>query len=187
MIARPNRSVKLLWFSCVYTSMSNRIHSDEPLPAGVADWLAATPVPSREEAKPEPWTPEQTPLMFTQESLLEIGTPEALNCAVWMEQNGKTELAYVGPFGEPEKVFRKGVKVRIRKGAHIKNLSKGDYVAGRSYVVTIHDLYRGWAAGHDAELFGHTMGKPVRMPELVWPGTGGYWSYVSPNDVEVVP
>jgi hypothetical protein len=86
------------------------------------------------------------------------------------------KLRFVGPFGDLSS-FRRGTKVRVPTGTvigtpHCKSKGK---VAKRSYDVTLHDHYMGYIDG-----------ERVIQPTLLWAGSGGYWHYCDPNDVEIV-
>ena len=56
----------------------------------------------------------------------------------------------------------KDQQVKIRKGVQVRNTHSGTKPAGRTYSVTAHDV-----SGSD----------------VVFAGNGGYWSYVSLNDI----
>jgi hypothetical protein len=75
------------------------------------------------------------------------------------------------------KPLASGTVVRIKKGTALwsTNPSKHKFMAGRTYVVTIHDSYP--AYGDNTEM---------RFAEVLWAGTGGYWTYAKLDDVEVV-
>ena len=77
----------------------------------------------------------------------------------------------------PNKPLEKGTLVRIRKGTALRstNPSKRKFVAGKDYVVKIHDSY---AAYGDAS--------EPRHAEVLWAGAHGYWTYARVTDVEVV-
>ena len=76
--------------------------------------------------------------------------------------------------------YKRGMKVRVKKGSVLWSMKKGQafpFEAKRSYTVKLHDFYAGgWMMDN---------GK-LKESKVVWPGTGGYWTYASPNDVEVV-
>lgn len=48
---------------------------------------------------------------------------KALVCADWLERSGRGALAYVGPFGDLP--FKRGSRVRIRKGALVHSMRRG--------------------------------------------------------------
>lgn len=103
----------------------------------------------------------------------------ALACAAWMERTGKTDLAYVGPFGTLP--FSRGARVRVRKGAVVYGIgrTRDGEAAKASRVVTVHSIDKGcsWQEGREEH---------VRQPLVHWAGSGGYWRWVDANDVELV-
>lgn len=77
----------------------------------------------------------------------------------------------------PNKPLERGALVRIKKGTALwsTNPSNRKFVAGKTYVVKIHDSYAGYRDGG-----------VDRQAEVVWAGTHGYWTYASLWDVEVI-
>ena len=77
----------------------------------------------------------------------------------------------------PTKPLKTGALVRIRKGTALSstNPSKRHFVAGRDYVVKIHDSYGGYT--HDGE---------ERLAQVLWAGAHGYWTYANVKDVEAL-
>jgi len=115
-----------------------------------------------------------------QESVLSNVSGDAFHAAAWMEARKIPSLRFVGPFGDPKSVFKRGQVVRIPKGTRISRPTfPGDreIVAGRTYSVILNDVYAGYVDPRD---------RSVVQPRLLWAGTGGYWCYADPNDVEVV-
>ena len=123
---------------------------------------------------------------FTPESLLEFAasvpndrfeSESALAAAAWMEANGKKSLRFVGPYGDVKSAFRRGQTVTIPKGTPIHRPTfpgETHIVAGRTYSVVLHDAYIGFVEPGNMN---------VHNPRLTWPGTGGYWYEVDPNDI----
>ena len=111
---------------------------------------------------------------------------EAMTAAEWMEQQGIEEIAQIGNLGgKPD--LKKGDRVRIKKGTvirsmHPRHTRDNPKIAGRDYVVTLHDVYQGYLQSHWHD---HDR-KPFRNQEIVWPGEGGYWCHVDTSLVEVV-
>ena len=70
--------------------------------------------------------------------------------------------------------FRKGDKVRIRKGAPVRTFGKGgDRIQGRTMVVTVNHVRR-WGGHRNYE------------NEVVWAGRGGYWTSTTFDHAELV-
>lgn len=100
----------------------------------------------------------------------------AMICAQWMEQNGIKEMTHVGPFGENN--FKPGQRVRIRKGAIVKGFGfKGEKVLTKSQIIKVSHVFRGYT---------HPDGPTVIHPTVEWAGTGGYWTWTHPMNVEAV-
>jgi len=98
---------------------------------------------------------------------------DALICAVWMEKKKIPELNYIGPFGEIKKDYHRGMTVKIPKGTYVSRPThpkERNFVAGRTYSVTLHDVYTGYVNR-----------EKVIQPHLLWAGTGGYWCEADPN------
>lgn len=89
---------------------------------------------------------------------------------------------YLGPCTELP--MKKGDKVSIPKGTIIDTINYGKRAAGRTYQVTLHDVYPGVPAHRDLH-HGYNETRIVRPtePQLLWPGTSGYWSTASLNEV----
>lgn len=70
-----------------------------------------------------------------------------------------------------------GTVVRIKKGTALwsTNPNKRKFTAGRTYTIAIHDSYPGYGDASE-----------IRFAEVLWAGTGGYWTYAKLDDVEVV-
>lgn len=77
--------------------------------------------------------------------------------------------------------LKKGDRVTIPKGTPIHSTAKGNITAGRTYVITLHNVEPGVQAHVDS------YGDFVRPkgPTLVWPGTSGYWSRALYEDVVI--
>lgn len=106
---------------------------------------------------------------------------KALAAAIWMEENGVDQTVAVGEFNLLGKLHR-GQKIKIKKGAKLKSMNpkyQDGKIAGRDYVVQIHDFHEGFINPYTQE-------NQVRNPEVVWAGEHGYWTFASLNDIEVV-
>ena len=91
-----------------------------------------------------------------------IRRDNAMGCAEWMDAKGISELPCVGPFGG--EIFKRGDKIRIRKGAAIRSMGKvKNKVAGRDYTVVVHHFYPGVIFRHYNEIV-------VRAPQVEWAG-----------------
>lgn len=77
--------------------------------------------------------------------------------------------------------LKRGTVVRIPKGVKVQNLHLGVKAAGRTYKVTLHDAYPVVPAHFD---WTHEFQRP-KPAQVMWPGTGGYWSYANAVEVEV--
>lgn len=110
---------------------------------------------------------------------------EAMAAAEWMELRGVEQIAQIGNFGGQN--LRKGDRVRIKKGTVIRSMHPrhsrdNPKVAGRDYVVTLHDVYNGYMPTH----YHRHESRPFRNQQIVWPGEGGYWCHVDTSLVEIV-
>jgi hypothetical protein len=82
-------------------------------------------------------------------------------------------------FGPCENLpLHRGSVVTIPKGAIIKQIGKEPRPAGKTYTVTLHDVYNGTTAYR----LGSDFVRPC-PPRIVWPGTGGYWCEVDINRI----
>jgi hypothetical protein len=109
---------------------------------------------------------------------------QALFCAAEMfKEFGKAETLSFGPFGL--QTIAKGTKVRLKKGAKIRSTSpkyRGKYSENaRARMIEVHRVAEGFASTRDFSGY-----EQVRHPEVVWVGSGGYWFWVSINDIELV-
>lgn len=111
----------------------------------------------------------------------------ALSCAEYMEKNKIEEAIGIGPFCDIS--FKKGEKVRIKKGAIIHTtapciLGNGPKIQlenKRNYVCTVFDFNKGWAGCHyKSQEF------EVRSPQIHWVGSSGYWKWTDISGVEKV-
>lgn len=87
-------------------------------------------------------------------------------------------------FQEAPEGLKKGSKVKILKGSKVKTTYHGERLVGRTYTVTIHDVYQVTPAYR--EYGGREFIRPVPA-KVIWPGTGGYWSEAAVSDIEVLP
>lgn len=73
--------------------------------------------------------------------------------------------------------FKRGDKVRIKKGTTIKSTHpvRQTYTAGRSYTITICDFFHVLPCRYDTEVTGSV---------VVWVGSGGYRCEANSTDVE---
>ena len=94
---------------------------------------------------------------------------------------GWTPPKFLGPVGKEALPFKKGDKVRIPRTTLIHTTYHGERRAGRTYSVTLHDVYDGVPAHRS-----HCNFKDIVRPEppkALWAGTGGYWSRADVNDL----
>ncbi|WP_432263396.1 hypothetical protein [Cupriavidus sp. TMH.W2] len=103
-------------------------------------------------------------------------------CAAWMEANGFSEIANVGPYMGT--TISRGDKVYIRKGARIDGTGSTIPREGadlkRRQLVTVVSVDRGYL----------DFSEPSRNPKIVqgrvhWAGAGGYWRWTDINNVEL--
>ena len=117
--------------------------------------------------------------------------------ARYMETFGIKEARSIGPFGNLP--VRKGQKVRILKGAPLmtmgasaaerdhKELHGCHRFAKRAYTITVHTNNEGWCETHDFDRmrFKYQV-NGLRDQRIEWSGTGGYWTWTSPEYVEII-
>ena len=106
---------------------------------------------------------------------------KALLCAEWMEKEGITEIANIGPFLSTHII--KGQRIKLRKGSLVFGTFKGGQegiTLTRAQTITVHDVYSGYV---DQERGGKVA---LRQPAVVWAGSGGYWRRTDLNNVELV-
>jgi len=99
----------------------------------------------------------------------------ALATAAWMERNGVTEAANIGPFGN---IALPSGKVRVRKGAPLRGT--GNHVpetTGTSYVIKVVSVDEGYVFDD-----GRTI--TLRNQTVHWAGRGGYWRWTDVTNVE---
>lgn len=122
---------------------------------------------------------------------------QMLFAAAHMELLGIKERSHIGPFGNLD--VKQGQKVRIKKGAPLFTMGAGPAgrahkeehgchrFAKRDYVVVVSQNYQGWCDNSSVE---HTREKYLRQglrdQTIEWAGTGGYWTWTSPEWVEVI-
>ena len=117
--------------------------------------------------------------------------------ARYMEHFGIKERAHVGPFGNLN--VKKGQRVRIKKGAPLFNMGptpaerahKEEHgchrFAQKNYTVVVSQNYQGWCAGHGFEYISEKYWhENLRDQTIEWAGTGGYWTWTSPEWVEII-
>lgn len=98
----------------------------------------------------------------------------ALAAAAWLERAGLREARFVGPFGGP--LPQKDQRVRIRRGALVRDARGKARTSGRSQTILVHRVRKGWI----------DLDRTVHNPEVVWAGAGGYWRWTDANDVEIM-
>lgn len=104
---------------------------------------------------------------------------KALQAACWMERQGHVALPCIGPFTNwlPEK----GDTVWIGAGADIRSTSNRlRRVNKRRYKVKVHSVTPG-AIFHDRD-----DGLTIRMAEVTWAGSGGYWCWTTIQNIAPV-
>lgn len=122
---------------------------------------------------------------------------QAKFCARYMEAHNLTEVHNIGPFGNLK--VKNGDRVRILKGAPLMTMgatpaqrahwdAHGCHrFAKRTYEVTVSQVYDGWCSGHDFEYVSPKYWREnLRNQTIEWAGTGGYWTWTSPEFVEVI-
>jgi hypothetical protein len=117
--------------------------------------------------------------------------------ADFMVAFGITERKNIGPYGALP--VKSGQQVRILKGAPLFTMgatpAERDHkeqhgchrFAKRTYVVTVSNSDEGWAETNDFARMRHkyqVLG--VRDQRIEWAGTGGYWTWTSPEYVEII-
>jgi hypothetical protein len=86
-------------------------------------------------------------------------------------------------FGPCENLpLHKGSVVTIPKGTIIKQIGKAPRPAGKTYTVTLHDVYNGTPAYCTGSAFRTDFNRPT-SPKVIWPGTGGYWCEADINRI----
>lgn len=104
---------------------------------------------------------------------------DALECASWMQQQGYAELRNVGPFMLDD--FRKGDRVRIRKGAAIHSTypatPRHGVIAATTFTAKVHSFGRGHI---------DLCQEPRRLRQglVHWAGQGRYRRWTEVNNVE---
>lgn len=117
--------------------------------------------------------------------------------ADYMEHFGIQEARQIGSYGNLK--VKPGDKVRILKGAPLMTMGAGPSerahkeihgchrFAKRSYVVTVSQNYEGWNSDYDFNTIREKyLRENLRNQTIEWAGTGGYWTWTSPEWVEVV-
>ncbi|GHE75985.1 hypothetical protein GCM10019059_39170 [Camelimonas fluminis] len=104
----------------------------------------------------------------------------ALLCADEMERTGLTSAQHFGPFSTT--LFRKHQKVKVKAGGvrfstNPRVPSAGEIVR-RPYYVNLFAAYAGRYDGGGKTPFIH--------PQVHWIGTGNYYYWANPNDVEQI-
>ena len=108
---------------------------------------------------------------------------QAMMCSQWMQDNNILSMPIIGPFGDHPQ-YKRGDKVRIKKGAHIFSMhpKKSRYQAGTTHTVTVFDMHKGTVypgTRRSNEIILH-------QPRVMWAGTGGYWCETGVENVELV-
>jgi hypothetical protein len=91
---------------------------------------------------------------------------------------------YLGPVDELP--CKRGDTVTIPKGTPVSTIYHGERKAGRTYKVKTHDVYQGMPAYIDYHRGSNQNADHVvrpTAPEVIWPGSGGYWSRANVNDL----
>lgn len=86
---------------------------------------------------------------------------------------------YVGYHDAAALPIKKGDTVTILKGTPIRHRGE-TLTAGRTYKVKVFDVVNGVTDSRSD----HTRRVNTQNPEVLWPGSGSYWSYV---DVNLIP
>jgi hypothetical protein len=83
------------------------------------------------------------------------------------------------PLPPSECPLKKGDEVTIKKGTPVHSTGRESKPAGRTYKVKVHHVLSSRQAHFDTE------GRFVRpqSPEVVWAGTGGYWTWAKYEDL----
>lgn len=117
--------------------------------------------------------------------------------ARYMETFNIKEAKSIGPFGNLQ--VKSGQQVRILKGAPLMTMgatpAERDHkekhgchrFAKRTYVVTVHTNNEGWCETYDFDkVFYKYQVNGLRDQTIEWAGTGGYWTWTSPEWVELI-
>jgi hypothetical protein len=114
-------------------------------------------------------------------NLMHSISEDALLCAQHMETQRLSELRFIGPFGVVP--FKRGSKVRLKKGALINGTSskipREGITSTRVQALTLHDVDDGYVDRHSGE-------PRVQNARVTWAGTGGYWRWTDANNIELV-
>lgn len=99
---------------------------------------------------------------------------------VSLAEKVEKENLYLGYCHKKNLPVTKGTRIRIPKGTSVRSMGKrGRYKAGKTYEVTVDHVISGGATGYGSE-------KTTLNPEVVWPGSGGYWVGADINDVKIL-
>lgn len=101
---------------------------------------------------------------------------------------GSTDGRHVGHHFDSELPVKRGDRVRIRAGAVIRTTrsSKREVVNKRARVITVHDVHGGMSEHVGYGPNKEDLWRHLNDPDVIWPGTGGYWHYAKMSDVEIV-
>lgn len=125
---------------------------------------------------PNPELEAYDPLNDYQDGYL-AGLAERESHTAWADPNWEPPKL-LGPQGDLP--FKKGDKVKIPRATMIHTTYHGNRRAGRTYTVTLHDVYDGVPAHRDYRT--REVVAP-QAPKALWAGTGGYWSTADLNDL----
>jgi hypothetical protein len=104
---------------------------------------------------------------------------------------GLTDGRHMGYHDDHELPIRRGQCVRLRAGAVLRTTlpdpDKRSLVNKRSRVITVMSIHNGRSkhVGYNDKM--EDLWQHLDEPQVVWPGTGGYWHYANMSDCEIVP
>jgi hypothetical protein len=115
----------------------------------------------------------------------------------YMLAHGIKEARQIGSFGNLP--VKQGQKVRILKGAPLhtmgattaerahKEIHGCHRFAKRTYVVTVSQNFEGWNTDNEYDMMREKyIRENMRQQTIEWAGTGGYWTWTSPEYVEII-
>jgi hypothetical protein len=102
----------------------------------------------------------------------------------------RADGTHIGYHETSELPFRRGDRVRVRAGAALHttlpNPEKRVIVNKRARTIVVQDVHNGMSEhigyGPNCE----NLWRHLDEPEVVWPGTGGYWYRAKMSDCELI-
>lgn len=118
-------------------------------------------------------------------------TPHESDEPVACPRCGRADGHHIGYHDDHELPFKRGQRVRVKAGAVLRTTlpdpSKRTLVNKRSRVITVASIHNGMSehVGYSDKM--ENLWRHIDEPQVVWPGTGGYWHRANMSDCEVVP